>query len=369
MSVLTCDVCGGNLTIDAGGKTATCEFCNAKHTMERLKEKVMEIKGSVQIDGAVQASQTGTADDIRQWKMLVNKYMGAYDYQAAMPIVNKILEADPTDKEINKLYDELQILKYLDIRDGVLVGYSGKVEKLKIPSGIKKIGERAFEKCDSLVKLEFDENSEVEIIDERAFSQCKCLKWVDLSNCKKLAMIGEFAFYFDRELENVILPDGLSTLANNVFSYNDKLNEIVLPQKLIRMGNRVFERCHSLNKISIPNSISYMGTCVFEDSGIMDLSLPQQVNRADIVQGYKNLTVLNASVDFKVNYRNSYLKNSENAKGKSYYVQEVYSSVWNRKVDEQKKRNMCEYCGQKIPLMKRTCPSCNNKVRLIKIKW
>lgn len=368
MSVLTCDVCGGNLTIDAGGKTATCEFCNAKHTMERLKEKVMEIKGSVQIDGAVQASQTGTADDIRQWKMLVNKYLGAYDYQAAVLIINKILEADPTDKETNILYDELQVLKYLNIRDGVLVGYSGLAEKLKIPSGIKKIGKRAFEMGDSLVKIEFDENSELEIIDERAFSQCKCLKWVDLSNCKKLAMIEKGAFCSDRELENVILPDGLSTLAPEVFANDAKLTEIVLPQKLMRMGDRVFAGCHSLKKISIPNSISYMGTCVFEDSGIMDLCLPQQVNRADIVQGCKNLTVLNASIDFKVNYRNSYLKKTENAKGKSYYVQSDYSSVWNRKVDEQKKRNMCEYCGQKIPLMKRTCPSCNNKVRLIKIK-
>ena len=40
MSVLTCDVCGGSLSIDAGGKTATCDCCGMKHSMERMREKV-----------------------------------------------------------------------------------------------------------------------------------------------------------------------------------------------------------------------------------------------------------------------------------------------------------------------------------------
>ena len=40
MSVLTCDVCGGSLSIDAGGKTATCDCCGMKHSMERMREKL-----------------------------------------------------------------------------------------------------------------------------------------------------------------------------------------------------------------------------------------------------------------------------------------------------------------------------------------
>jgi len=47
MALLKCDVCGGTLSIDAGGKTATCEFCGAKHSIECMREKVQKIKGSV----------------------------------------------------------------------------------------------------------------------------------------------------------------------------------------------------------------------------------------------------------------------------------------------------------------------------------
>ena len=44
MGVLKCEVCSGTLSIDAGGQTATCDFCGAKHSMERMREKVQEIK-------------------------------------------------------------------------------------------------------------------------------------------------------------------------------------------------------------------------------------------------------------------------------------------------------------------------------------
>lgn len=145
MALLKCDVCGGTLSIDAGGKTATCEFCGAKHSVERMREKVMEIKGTVSIEGEVQVRQTGTREDILQWKKLLDKYMLAYDYKSALSIVNKILEADPSDEDINKLYDALQELQYFDIRNGVLEKYNGNANKIVIPDGVSKIKGGAFE--------------------------------------------------------------------------------------------------------------------------------------------------------------------------------------------------------------------------------
>lgn len=153
MVLLKCDVCGGTLSIDAGGKTATCEFCGAKHSIERMREKVMEIKGTVSIEGDVQVRQTGTREDILQWKKLLDKYMLAYDYKSALSIVNKILEANPSDEDINGLYDVLQELQYFDIRNGVLEKYNGNADKIDIPKGVRKVKRDAFRyvECKELV--------------------------------------------------------------------------------------------------------------------------------------------------------------------------------------------------------------------------
>lgn len=54
MSALICDICGGNLAMDASGEFAVCESCGMKHSKERVKVKVQEIQGTVKIDGAVE---------------------------------------------------------------------------------------------------------------------------------------------------------------------------------------------------------------------------------------------------------------------------------------------------------------------------
>lgn len=145
MSVLTCDVCGGSLSIDAGGKTATCDCCGMKHSMERMREKVQEIKGTVSIQGTVQTRQTGSEEDVWQWKQLLYKYMNAHDYSAAISIVEKILEAVPNDSEANHAYDALRDLQYFDIRNGVLLKYNGKSKIISVPNGVVKINEYAFD--------------------------------------------------------------------------------------------------------------------------------------------------------------------------------------------------------------------------------
>ena len=75
MAMLVCDVCGGNLQMDAGGKTATCQFCGMQYSVERMREKIQEIRGTVKVEGSVQARQTGTTEDVEQWRVLMHKYL------------------------------------------------------------------------------------------------------------------------------------------------------------------------------------------------------------------------------------------------------------------------------------------------------
>lgn len=161
--MLKCDVCGGRLSIDAGGKTATCEYCGAKHSMERMREKVQEIKGTVSIEGEVQTRQTGTSEDVKQWKKLLDKYMKAFDFKEALSIVNKILEANPADEEAGKIYDLLQEWKYFDIRNGVLEKYNGNSETIVVPEGVVKIKRGALSRWTDLTLILPDSLEECEL--------------------------------------------------------------------------------------------------------------------------------------------------------------------------------------------------------------
>jgi tetratricopeptide (TPR) repeat protein len=49
MAAFVCDICGGNLSMDASGDFAVCESCGMKHTKDRIKVKAQEITGTVKV--------------------------------------------------------------------------------------------------------------------------------------------------------------------------------------------------------------------------------------------------------------------------------------------------------------------------------
>ncbi|GHV40325.1 hypothetical protein AGMMS49546_14010 [Spirochaetia bacterium] len=49
MAALTCDICGGSLSMDSSGDFAVCDSCGMKHTKERMQTKALEITGTVKV--------------------------------------------------------------------------------------------------------------------------------------------------------------------------------------------------------------------------------------------------------------------------------------------------------------------------------
>lgn len=87
MAALVCDICGGKLSMGAGG-IAVCGSCGMEHSKDRMQEKIQEIKGTVRIDNS----------------HLVDNYLdiatNAYDaknFVEAESYCNKIIEIDPTN--------------------------------------------------------------------------------------------------------------------------------------------------------------------------------------------------------------------------------------------------------------------------------
>lgn len=187
MAKLQCDLCGGSIVMQGGGQFAVCDSCGTKYSVERMREKAQEITGTVRIEGPVQVRQTGTEYDVTQWKSLLDKYYKAGDFQAAEIIVKKILEAVPSDEQANKIYEELQVLKFIELKNGVLISYNGQAESLLIPSCVEKI-------------------------EDEAFKENKRLKEVTIPFGVK--EIGQRAFEFCEKLESISIPDSVQKIGN-----------------------------------------------------------------------------------------------------------------------------------------------------------
>lgn len=165
MSLLTCDCCGSSLIMQAGGKIAVCDFCGMHYSMERLQEKLQEARNSGNAPFKAAPQQSSANNEIISLKRLLNKYISSFDYPSALNIAKKILEIDSNDTDANQAYDDLQELQYFDIREGVLIAYTGRANIIRVPNGVNIIAEGAFSRTNIYCKTIIFPNTLTELYD------------------------------------------------------------------------------------------------------------------------------------------------------------------------------------------------------------
>jgi len=73
-----------------------------------------------------------------------------------------------------------------------------------------------------------------------AFADCHALSSVLFAAGSRLQSIGFAAFVSCVSLTSIVLPHGLSVLANHVFAHNTSLSSIVIPSSVVHIGDWVF---------------------------------------------------------------------------------------------------------------------------------
>lgn len=89
MAALTCDICGGQLSMDPSGDFAVCENCGMKHTKDRIKTKAQEITGTIKIDDS-----DAIKEQISNWEKMAGDAFNNKNYSEAYTYYCKILERD-----------------------------------------------------------------------------------------------------------------------------------------------------------------------------------------------------------------------------------------------------------------------------------
>lgn len=188
-------------------------------------------------------------------------------------------------------------LKYVEIPEGIeRIGKSCFFDRrgilsVRLPSSLKEIGSRAFRNCINLEEVIF-QNSEVKI-DSDAFKNCTSLKRIITPEGEFLMrgiegfaenenrpgivhtihqqILGNFRFcgtvllkYLGNE-SRVVVPDGVTRIANEAFAGKEEIDRVLLPESLTGIGEGAFRGCLLLQTIKIPNSVKRIGVGAFEN--------------------------------------------------------------------------------------------------------
>lgn len=81
--------------MDKSREFATCEFCGTKYTKETIQDKIQEIRGTVKIEGAVEAV-TGEAEKERLLKNATT-YINLKEYDKALDVYKQVTQQFPSD--------------------------------------------------------------------------------------------------------------------------------------------------------------------------------------------------------------------------------------------------------------------------------
>ena len=157
------------------------------------------------------------------------------------------------------------------------------IEELYIPKNVDSVGLPPFTNCSNLKKIEVDP--------ENAHLICKDNCVIRKSNGMLLAALGKFKlpddgsikkiwhwmFYWNEDLTEIDIPEGVTHLYHSVFAGCKNLRRVSLPGTLEIIGEKDFEGCSALEEIVIPASVEEVESYAFSYSGIKKLVVKRGV--------------------------------------------------------------------------------------------
>lgn len=190
-------------------------------------------------------------------------------------------------------------------------------ENVTISENLVFIGERAFNKTETVKRFEVDENNpnyssdeygvlfnkdktvlidypeaselteytipaSVETITEHAFNGCQNLKYIDFEEDTAITILGISAFQQCLSLEGISLPETLYEIGNHAFANCENLKSISIPENVIKIKGSAFNTCKKLETVKFAENskLRFLGTSVFSWClSLKEIELPEGVKK------------------------------------------------------------------------------------------
>ena len=274
---LTCDICGSTLIMQSSMQEAVCSCCGIKYPLEILRKKIADAQD---VENTTFTGKT-EKDSLADWKSAVDTYIHGGDFLAAESLIKQILDVQPKNQMALECYSKLQEWKYMDVRNGVLISYTGCAENITLPDCVKEIGEHAF--CPMTKAGHYEGNqfikeitiSNVIKIGAAAFSHTTI---ESVNNTQNLREIGKSAFW-DSHLKKIDIPGTVVEIEDGTFYGCVELEEISMQKTIKRIGKNALLGCISLKRVDIPNLLTIEDGTFCGCKGLQEIIIPDSVRK------------------------------------------------------------------------------------------
>lgn len=172
--------------------------------------------------------------------------------------IDGVIELPAEVKEIACQCFAKSKIKKLVLNDGIeVIGdfafYKSAIEEINFPSTLKIIGEHAFEDCASLDKVDLSETA-LKTIEAATFWGCGMK---ELKFPKHLEQIGAQAFLETVYLSRLELPYNTTIVGNEAFR-NSGIESVLLSNNITLLGDRAFYACERLTRVTSSGDVGDM---------------------------------------------------------------------------------------------------------------
>ena len=224
---------------------------------------------------------------------------------------------DESDFEYSK--NSIVMIEYPEgVTNAGSLGSATLLEYVKFSDSVTTIGSDAFKKCSKLKDVAFSYAGNLTKISQAAFEECPAIEEINMPNsvttlginvfirCTSLnkvtlstglTSIGINMFNGCSALESIELPAGITGILSNGFANCTKLKSITLPVGVETLGDGAFSKCTALTSINFPTTLETIGKQCFDGcTGFtVDAILPEGLSsigyRAFFQSSFTSVTV------------------------------------------------------------------------------
>lgn len=206
-------------------------------------------------------------------------------------------------------------LKELHLSDGLeyignnAFGNCSRIQEITIPSSVKEISGNPFGAEHNTVICKSPKfvvyNGGLYTSDKKTLLSCLSNE-VAFDVLDGVEIVSDGAFYENRHLQIINLPQSLIEIGDNAFWGCDFVR-IKLPDSIKRIGNFAFGNCEQLSKMVLPNSLEYLGKNAFWSCRrIYEIVLPKSLKKIEeetfgCCSSLKSISIQNSEIIFDEN--------------------------------------------------------------------
>ena len=153
----------------------------------------------------------------------------------------------------------------INIGRGVFCGCK-KLKKIILPSTVSNIAEGAFMSWCGNITISNNkdyfvcDNCLIDVKNKTLIAGCKkCV----IPQDESVTTIGACAFYGNKYLANVVIPDNITYVGNAAFGNCKNLKSIVFSDSITSIGDSVLTYCDNLEKVVLGQNLKYIGKDAF----------------------------------------------------------------------------------------------------------